>query len=248
MNVKIIFFFILFFISCAGEQVKKELNEVYIPSGAEQYFLPNLPHWANVSTAADCRRETNIRFFDFYKMNKSYNLSYEQLLQFQLLYNHELFSILKNAPKNIEPKIRDEEVLFFNILEKIQGGSTLFLAPDFKNINLVWVDDTINDKINISRLKKLMNSEAMEQGMPVLVSSCLTWNELESFLGEVGLPETTKIISAELFSPFAQDFILGIRTSLDFDKLFKDNQKLYFYTNRDGIPTEIRGHLRLKKF
>jgi hypothetical protein len=124
-------FLFLILISCAGEQAKKELNEVYIPSGAEQYFLANLPHWANVSTAADCRREKNVRFFDFYKMNKSYNLGYEQLLQFQLLYNHELLSQLKNASKNIETKIRDEEVLFFNILEKIQGGSTLFLVSSY---------------------------------------------------------------------------------------------------------------------
>lgn len=235
-------------VSCSSEIKRKEINEVYIPSGAEQYFLPNLPNWANISTAADCRRDQTIRFFDFWKLNKSYNLSYEQLLQFQLMFNYELLSQLKALPPSVELRTRDEEVLFFNVMDKVQGGSNLFLSPEFKEINLIWVDDAINDKINISRLKKLMSSEHMEQGFPVLVSSCLTWMEMEKFISKSGLPEGTKIITAEFFSPFGQDFALGIRSGLDLDKLFKENQRLNFYTNREVIPMEIRGHLRIKKF
>ncbi len=238
-------------VACSSPQKsdsRKDINEVYIPSGAEQYFLPNLPRWANVSTAADCRRDQTIRFFDLAKLNQSYRLTYEQLMQFQLMFNHQLISQLKSLPPSVELRPRDEEVLFFNTLEKIQGGDKLFLAPDFKEINLIWVDDAVNDKGVLAKLKKLMSSEAMDQGFPVFISSCLSLMELEKFVLELGFPETSKMITAEVFTPFTTEFFLSTRTSVDVDRFFKDTQRLNLFTNREVIPKEIKGHFRYKKF
>ena len=61
---------------------KKAINEVYIASGAEQYFLPEMPNWANVSEVAECRLMDRIRFLDFSTLNKRYNLNFKKLIQF----------------------------------------------------------------------------------------------------------------------------------------------------------------------
>lgn len=230
---------------------KKSVNEVYIASGSEQYFLPELPAWANASDVAECRRMDNIRFLDFSRLNKSYNLDYEKLLQLQLMFNNNLKKIVVNFDKidRYSNAKKDEELLFFNTLDKVQGGVKEFLAPEFKQIHLVWIDDFIQDKSRANRLLNLLKSESFSAGFPVLVSVCLSNREMERFLVENQLSDQNiKLISSDFLSPFQDDLSLGTRQVIHFEKLFKDSQKLYFYTTKNSVPLEFKGQLTLKKF
>lgn len=232
-------------------QEKKQINEVYIPSGAEQYFLPELPAWANVSELAGCRRIDNIRFLDFNRLNKSYGLDLEKLVQLQLMFNNNLKKMVVDFNKidRYSNAKKDEELLFFNSLDKIQGGVKEFLAPEFKQIHLVWIDDFVGDKTRVERLKNLINSETFAAGFPVFVSTCLSARELERFMVENGLSEQNiKLVSSEFLTPFQDDLNLGTHQNMPLGKLFKESQALFFYTTKNVIPSEFKGSFKLKKF
>lgn len=247
-------FFLLTLVACQSPyhgQEKKSINEIYIASGAEQYFLPELPAWANVSEIAECRRMDNIRFLDFTRLNKSYNLDFEKLLQLQLMFNNNLKKMVINFDKidRYSNAKKDEELLFFNSLDKVQGGVKDFLAPDFKQIHLVWIDDFINDKTRVARLKNLLASESFSAGFPVFISTCLSYREMERFLVENEMAEQSiKLISSEFLTPFQEDYNLGTHQVIQIGKLFKETQTLFFYTTKNTLPREFKGPLKLKKF
>lgn len=246
--------FLFALISCQSPyhvQEKKAINEVYIPSGAEQYFLPELPAWANVSETADCRRLENIRFLDFNRLNKSYGLDLEKLIQLQLMFNNNLKKMKVDFDKidRYSNAKKDEELLFFNSLDKVQGGVKEFLAPEFKQIHLVWIDDFLADKARVTRLKNLLSSDSFAAGFPVFVSTCLSSREMERFLLENGLAEQNiKLVSSEFLTPFADDFNLDTHKVLQLGKIFKENQALFLYTTKNSLPVEFKGSLKLKKF
>lgn len=250
----IIIFLLLLLQACQSPyhaQEKKSINEVYIASGAEQYFLPELPAWSNVSEIAECRRMDNIRFLDFNRLNKSYGLDLEKLMQLQLMYNNNLKKMVINFDKidRYSNAKKDEEVLFFNSLDKIQGGVKEFLAPEFKQIHLVWIDDFVIDRKKINKLKTLLSSEGFAAGFPVFVSTCLSAREMERFLVENNLAEQNiKLISSEFLTPFQEDLNLGIHQNIQLGKIFKETQALFLYTTKNMLPTEFKGPLKLRKF
>jgi hypothetical protein len=224
------------------------MDQYFVSSGVTRYFLPDLPKWANYSQSADCRRETNVRYFNVEKLRKSFAIDYVQALQLQLMFNVERTKLLNSSGLDALP-LKDEEKLFFNVSEKIQSRVYTSRLPDFKRVNLVWIDQFIADKDNKNKLKKLMKSEAMMKGHPVFVSLCLSYSEVEQFLQKIGMGyQNIRIISFEMFSPYNGELLLENRLLINFNNLFFKEQKLYLYLPTKKRPIEFEGNLNVKIF
>ncbi len=228
--------------SCSQTTEKRDLETVYIGSGVEQFTLADVPDWVQFSDVGRCYYKKNIRYVHYENLNKSYALTYEQLAQFQYLLNRKLASV-----PYIDTK--EEEQIFYDTYEKIRGGNRAFLAPDFKRVNLIWIDDIINGTYSVEKLKNLLGQKEMEIGYPVLVSMCLSEKEMDEFLSEnalVGI--TTKYISRELFSVFQADFKRAPGLTIQLDSLFGNNQKIYFYSLRENKEIAFKGYHFFKKY
>ena len=203
-------FFLLFFLlasltGCSLSQKggvfkKRRAEESFLPSEVARYVLPVLPLWANFSQTADCRRTFSPRYLDLNKLRQSFSLSYAQGVQFQYMFNVEL-ERLKNL------SLKDEETLFYNVSEKIQSGITLFRRPSFKRVHLIWADSLIVSSTSSSsapqRIKRLLESDLMAKGHPVLLSLCLGHFELKKFLQDESLNRHgLRFIPFEMFFPF----------------------------------------------
>lgn len=241
----------LFLLSCASPHHKNErtnLDEVYIQSGIAQYFLPNIPNWASISDFGACRRNQNVRFFDFNKLNLSYKLKYEDLVQLQLSYNFYFHEQTKNLKNNDLYRPRDEENLFQNVLERVKGGDKIFMAPDFRDINLVWIDPALTNNEIKKRLINLFQSTMLDNGFPILVTSCLSQQETIDYLQKNKLGESTKIITQEMFSYFNVNTELGLKLKIELQPLFKSGQQLNIYVPKEFSNQEIFGSYKYKKY
>lgn len=258
MKIFSLLFVIFAAVSCQSPYTsaeRKQLNEYYIQSGVEQYFLADLPEWANVNQTSSCKRTDFIRFFNFSKISESYKLDYEKLLQLQLMFNVSLkkrtvnFDKLevKNMNKRTVPK--EDEVLFFNVLDKIQGGVKEFVIPEFNRVHFVLIDEYLLDPTKILKLKALTESEEFSQGFPVFVSLCSSQREVEQFISVHHFEELNpKIISSELLSPFDDENKLTYGFALDVSKLFKPQTKIYLYSHQALIPKDLKGQISVKKY
>ena len=163
----------------------EDASEVFLTSGAEQFFLAELPFWANFSTDGGCFRSVPIRYLNFTQLKQNYNLSYDQMLHLQLMFNRRLNEHLRSTGQSImSPK--DEAYVFYNMYQKVVGGSYDFLIPRFEKLSLVWVDPLIANK---KKLVEIIRSEKVLDGFPILVSECLTSFELEDLAMKLGLDE-----------------------------------------------------------
>lgn len=225
---------------------KRPVDVVYQGSNVSQYFLADLPLWANFSTEGDCRREKQIRFLNFATLSKSYGLSYEELVQFQLMLNRRLESFVAGQQlEALRPK--DEAYIFYNVQDQIKGGAKEFLKAEFNESLIILVDEAINDIEKMNRLKKLMRSSIINEAVPYLVSACMTKTEMEDFVAEkLRKMEGVKIISAEMFSPFDSLFKLRNGYYIDLKMLFSDNQKMTLYSYGDR-PKNILGDFKYKQ-
>lgn len=241
-----LFLFYLFILSSCTTTVdtassNKNPEYVYQGAGIEQYFLPELPVWANFSTLSACRRTNTLRYLNFENLRKSYSLTYSEIVHFQNMFNRKLMQFKKNNP-TAPLYLKDEAYIFNNAYQLLIGGSRDFLVPNYKNISLVWIDPYINKKEN---LKKILNNEQVLSGFPVLVSSCMDSFEIEEYVIKNKLDQFgVRYIGSEMFVPYDTEFNLGTIFSIDFSKIFPDKQlKLYgpYRPNHfKGIKTFIK--------
>ena len=120
------FFSIFLFIAFLGcttsptVNLKENYDQVYITNGVEQYFLANLPHWANFSTQSSCHRKKPIRFFNFENLKKSFSLDYEKMVHLQHMFNRQVYTAKLSMDKErIPPK--DESFIFNNTYQNVIG-------------------------------------------------------------------------------------------------------------------------------
>lgn len=245
MKFLIILSFVLTSCASKDEQVlKQDLDQVYIGSGIEQYYMPDLPLWANTSSAAKCKRLEPIRYLNFTDMYKSYSLSYEQMIQFQFMLNRKFYSYKQSTGRDTV-YLKDESYIMHNVHQQIVGGGRDFIAPKYNRINLIWIDHALKSDESLKNLKKLMYSTEMEKGHPVFISMCLSSIELEKFINKSGYSKFgVKGISQSMFSPFNEKFELDYSYSLHFDKLLP-NKDLYIYV--PFMPQEFKGVSKIKK-
>lgn len=222
----------------------RTVEDYYVTTGVEKYFLTDIPSWANFDQKASCYRTTTIRYFDIDALMKSYGFTYDKALQVQSTFNEE-FSQFRNSNKNHPTTLKEEELLFYKVSEKVSSKIVFFDPPTYKRVNLLWLDEVLGDPKKLKKLKNFINSSTMETGVPVLVSFCLTRDEVERQFPDLA----PKMITAELFSVYDSK---GVRTpgfKIDLDQFFKPDQKLYFYSQKNLVPTdEVKGTYKLLNY
>ncbi len=252
--VRILLFIVManFLVSCAVPEKnslgRRNLEEFFIGNGVTRYFLSNLPNWANRSASGQCLRSTPSQFFNMEKLRNSFALSYEEAHQLQLMFNVELRKKRREA-KATRLSFQEEEQIFFQVSDKVLAGVRIFRPPKYKRIHLIWIDALLQKKGGSSRLKNLMNSSLMEKGHPVLVSFCLSHDELKSYLRQENMEGANiRLISYELLSPYSKNRKLLAYDFLDFDSLFKPSQKLHLFLPKVKRSIEFKGRFTIHKY
>jgi hypothetical protein len=235
--MKKIFFCLLVLLGCANESSKtRTIEDYYQSSGIEKYFLSEIPPWANFSATSACFRKKQIRYFDINALMKSYSIDYATAIQIQASFNDEFIRLTKKK-ETIIP-FAEEQLLFFRASDKVNSKIVFFDPPTYKRIHFVWVDGAEEDKI-----KKFLKSNIHDKGIPVLISFCMTKNELEEKFSE----SNYKMISAEMFSVFDTIGVVNPGFSLYLDQFFKDSQEVIFYSAQKKIQEikELRGKYQI---
>ena len=210
--------------SCSSGLKPRVVDQYYVSTGVEKYFLTDLPEWANYSVLAECYRESAIRYFNIEALMKSFSLSYFDAIQIQATFNDEYLTLKKKSEANLG--VKDEEVIFFKASDKVKNKIHFFDAPTFKQIHLIWLDEALAGKKQEEKLKNFLESSVHNNGFPVLVSACLTKNEIEAKFPDVAV----KVISAEMFSVYDSTGMRLPRLHTEIGAFFKPEQKLIFYS------------------
>lgn len=201
------------------------LDNVYISSGVEQFFLTDMPYWANFSIAGSCLRKTPIRYMNFENINKSYDLKYDQILHLQHMLNKKLFAYKSSTGQNsLSPK--DISYIFHNVYQQVLGESYEFISPKFKNVSVVWIDPFLNDT---KKLKRILNRSDVLSGHPVLLSHCLSAYELEELSQSLKLESLgVKYLPAEFSTIYGQQIKKNPFFSFNISSLLKDKNITVF--------------------
>lgn len=237
MNFWILLSFILVSCSTPGPEMVEEerLEGIYRSSGIEQFFLVDLPHWANFSKAGQCHRQNNIRYLHFENLNKSYNLNYTQIIHLQHMFNRKLYAYKASASSNEIP-FKDESFVFYNVYQQVLGASYDFTPPKFKKVSVVWVDPFLKDQ---KKLKKIINSERVLEGHPVLLSHCLTSYQLEELAQKLEVDKLgVKFISADMLSIYNNELSKDYDFALNLNEILK-NKEIKFFSSKQS--SSIKG-------
>jgi hypothetical protein len=255
INKPIIFLFIILLNSCAiavrpGDMGSKDLDYYFQTSGAVEFFLPQLPAWANASASANCHRNTAVRYLDFRTLKSSYNFSYIQLINFQHIFNVEQNELIKTfGPHAQGPS--EEEKLFYKVSDKVQAGHYSFILPEFPLINLIWIDHILMKGPNIGgrMLEAIYQNPSVANGHPVWLSLCYSNQEMLQWLVNAKLDGlNAKWITSEFFAAFNQDAVPMPSLQLDITSFFGTGKKVNFFVpDLSKKPVEVIGTFNLKK-
>lgn len=235
------FSLLLILISCSNGEVQKVSDDApYRTSGLEQFFLPELPAWANNSASGQCFKKHSFQYLDFNKLASVYQLKYPELVELQAQYNERLESYFRStAVRFIKPV--EEAAFFSNTLENVRGGVKHFkLPPVAQQVDVIWLDRYISANM-VSELKKMNDMGRFDERLPVLFTSCLSKQDLNQWLIENNLDQAGfYTLSAEWLSPFGNDLQMKAGLHLEIKKLMNDNVKIKFISpNEILLPTEI---------
>jgi hypothetical protein len=241
--------FILLFVSCASKSDKTfkrvSVERYYQQAGTVKYFLSDLPEWANVSYEGQCHRDQLVKYLDYASVMKSFDFNYEQTFQLQYTFNHTYRNQVLTKKELLT--LKEEEKLFFESLARIKSGFREFKIPTFERINIVWVDDFIRTKKGRADLLKLMDSEDMMNGRPLMLSMCMNEKQLRDYLKARGVTVSgSRFLTYELFSLFSKDGNLTAREHIDLSGMFSAKQKLYFYY-KSKKPRNVKGKFKLNR-
>ncbi len=223
---------------------RRRVEEYFVSSGVERYFLPEVPYWANISEDARCRRMTSIKFFNMESLRSSLHLSYEESIQLQLMFNDEVQKV-KKEKGIVHIPFESEEDIFYQVSDRVQAGIRVFRKPTFKRVNIVWIDPYLEDPL---KLNSAMKQPEMYKGHPVFLSLCFTFKEMAAWMMKNGFDQQNiRKISYELITPYTQDGKLDTSYHLNFDELLK-NKNTYIYIKKDwSAPALFDGSFKLRK-
>lgn len=227
-------------ISCGGAEVRQDPATPYRTSGLEQYFLPELPNWANHSASGQCFKKHSYQYLDFPKLASVYQLKYSELIELQAQYNEKLEAYFRStAIRFVKPV--EESAFFSNTLENVRGGVKSFKIPaGATKIDVIWLDRYI--ALNqINELKKMNEMGRFDERLPILFTSCHSRQDLQQWLSENGLDEVGfHSITAEWLSPYASDLVLKPALQIEIKKLLQPNSQVRFVSPGEILlPTEI---------
>jgi hypothetical protein len=226
--------------SCSSGFLRKDSEgNPYQSSGVEQYFLPQLPKWANSSASGRCFKKHNIHYLDFKKLSEVYELSYPELIEFQAQYNEKLESYFSSAEENFLKPV-EEANLFSNVLESVKGGVKSFKLPAVQRVEVIWLDRYI-DLNQVGELKKMSISGRFDENLPILFSSCLSREDLNQWIIDQELEDIGfYTLSAEWLSPYGSDLKLRPGPQIELRKLMGDKTQLRFIAPKEvNLPSEI---------
>jgi hypothetical protein len=204
---------------------KQLLDNTYISSGVEQFFLTDIPYWANFSTAGSCIRKTPIRYINFETVNKSYDLKYEQILHLQHMLNKKLYAYKSSTGQNSLPP-KDISYIFHNVYQQVLGESYEFISPKFKNVSVIWIDPFLNDK---KKIKRILNRSDVLKGHPILLSHCLSAYELEELSQSLKLENLgVKYLPAEFSTIYGTKINKNSYFSFNISSLLGDKNITFF--------------------
>lgn len=243
MKVLLLSLLISFFGCSSSNTVSKQssLDNVYISSGVEQFFLTDIPHWANFSKAGKCYRKTPIRYINFENVNKSYDLKYAQIVHLQHMLNKKLYAYKTSTGQNsLSPK--DISYVFHNVYQQVLGESYEFIAPKFKKVSVVWIDPFLSHPKTI---KKILNRSDVLEGHPILLSHCLSAYELEELSQELELEHLgVKYLPAELSSVYSSGIEKKPYFSFNISQLLIGKEVSVFSSRK---PEEVIGKINFIK-
>ncbi len=235
------FSLLLILISCSQGQVRENSEEIaYRTSGVEQYFLPELPSWANHSATGQCFKKHSFQYLDFNKLGSVYGLKYPELLELQSQYNDRLESYFRStAIRFVKPV--EEASFFYNTLENIKGGVRKFKIPaTVKKVDVIWLDRYIGRNL-VDEIKKMNDSGRFNETVPVLFSSCFSRQDLNQWLIENKLDQVGFFsLTAEWLSPFGPDLQMQPKLHIEIKKLIRPDVEVHFVRPDEILlPTEI---------
>jgi len=227
---------LLALISCRSQPSVKDLEtSAYRSSGVEQFFLPELPKWANHSGVGSCFKVSSFQYLDFPKLKEAYQLSYPQMLELQAQYNERLENYFRStAVRFLKPM--EEASFFSNTLEQVRGGvRQLKLPPVVREVDVIWLES-----YPVVELKKLAASGQFDERLPLLFSSCHSRQSLGQWIAQEQLEEAGfYLLTAEWLSPFDKDLQYQPRLSINLKELLGPNIKINFKAYNNRITEEL---------
>jgi hypothetical protein len=226
---------LLILYSCGTPEFKRGgENPPYQTSGVEQFFLPQLPTWANYSPSAACFKKSVIHYLDFTKLKEIHQLSYQQMVELQAQYNERLENYFRStAVRFLKPV--EESAFFGNSLEQVRGGVRSLKLPNITEVEVIWLES-----FNVNDLKKMAKRGRFDAKLPVLFSSCHTRQSLAQWLAQEKLDEIGfYLLTAEWLSPFSKEGKANPGLMLEIGELLGKNIKYTFISESNKTTTEI---------
>lgn len=245
--MKLFLLIFIFILSCTSNKSiqRRDLDHLYIGGTQEKYFLADLPTWANFSSLGKCRISSNVKYLNFSNLYRSYGLSYEKIVQFQYMFNKKISEFKKNS-KSSDIILQDEAFIFFNTQEKILGGAKQFLKPNFKKINIFWIDPALSNLDIKKKLIKKLKSEEGQNGYPLFLSRCLDHSGLQKFVKSNNLDDLgIKFLPSSMFSPYNSFMVLGYGFELNLMKILKGKELTFF---GPSLPSFIKGNIQFRNY
>lgn len=232
---------LLILISCGGGEVKRNLEDTsYRTSGVEQFFLPELPSWANSSPSGRCFKTSSFHYMDFKKIAATYQLSYPEMIELQAQYNDRLESYFRSTTMRFLKPV-EEASFFANTLEQVRGGARQFKLPNVKEVDVIWLDGYIAED-KVGELKKMAASGKFDDKLPIIFSACLSKQALSNWLSEQNLDQVGfYLLSAEWLNPYSSTLALKPRLRVEIEKMVNHSMKINIITpqHTNLYPTEI---------
>lgn len=245
----LLFIAVVFLASCqSASNKRRSTDQYYTSSGIEKFYLSEIPEWLNFSKSGQCVRQSNVRFLDFPKVMEQFSYQYFQAIQFQYLLNQ------LRRDKMLEVRanyllLKDEEIVFYDTVDKIQNGIYPFDYGKYKRIHLVWLDPALKSEEGLKQLLSLLKNDRFNEGYPILVSLCMDAVHLKQFMIKSKIYEGVGILPFELFSVFDASKAHLKKFSLDFSKLFSQDQKLHLYLPKEEVkPEEFVGEIEIHNY
>jgi len=224
-KIILIFSMLVFNSACSVSNLKKrDMENYYQASGIEKYFLNEIPEWLNFHETLQCQRNRNFQFFNIPLMQRSYQMSFLDAIQFQASYNFEYLE-----GKGAEYSLQEKQFLFYKSLDRINNKINFFDRPKFKSVFLVLIDSEFNDEKRVKDLKSFLNSSTFDQGVPVLVSFCYSKKEIESKFFE----KNYGILSGEMTTTYLENGDSAKKFYFPFEHIFPDDYKLRVYKSKN---------------
>lgn len=232
-----------------GDMGQKDLDYYFQTSGAVEFFLPQLPQWANASASAACHRTTSVRYLDFSALKGSYNLSYAQMVNFQHTFNLEQDEQIRTFGAHAQGP-GEEEKLFYKVSDQVRAGHYIFNAPNYPQINVVWIDHILVKGPTQGRalLERLYQHPAIASGHPVWLSLCYNHAEMAQWMSNAKLEAmNAKWLTTEFFSAYDKDGVLAYNLQLNVSEFLGADKKISFFApDKSKLPAEVVGTFSLK--